>query len=142
MNILIVNQSPYERAYLIRLISAFQIENHVYRQAAHGYEALDIIKFNHIDLVISDIALPYMNGSELIDCLKNSKETCTIPIIIVSNDFQLLLENKSILMKVNDFLIKPFKPMLLEESIKRVVDHKQSHSYIRQSRQQSQLQYG
>ena len=45
MNILIANHSAYERAYIIRLISALELENHIYRQATHGYEILDIIKY-------------------------------------------------------------------------------------------------
>ena len=52
--------------------------------ATNGQEALEIIKQNRPDLIITDMQMPKMSGSELITALKAQPETSEIPIVIVA----------------------------------------------------------
>jgi len=52
--------------------------------ATNGLEALQILERVHPDLIVTDMQMPKMSGSELITALKTSPETATIPIIIVA----------------------------------------------------------
>jgi CheY-like chemotaxis protein len=52
--------------------------------ATNGAEAVQILERIHPDLIITDMQMPKMSGSELITVLKNKPETAKIPIIIVA----------------------------------------------------------
>ncbi len=56
-------------------------ENFIVEVAHHGREALDILRDKRIDLVISDVMMPVMDGWELCRTLKSDMELCHIPII-------------------------------------------------------------
>jgi len=52
--------------------------------ATNGVEALQILERVRADLIVTDMQMPKMSGSELITALKNDPETSRIPIIIVA----------------------------------------------------------
>jgi CheY-like chemotaxis protein len=52
--------------------------------ATNGAEALDILSRMQADLIVTDMQMPKMSGSELITALKSKTETAAIPIIIVA----------------------------------------------------------
>jgi len=52
--------------------------------ATNGIEALQILERRHPDLIVTDMQMPKMTGSELITALKKKPETANIPIIIVA----------------------------------------------------------
>jgi len=52
--------------------------------ATNGAEALQILERARPDLIVTDMQMPKMTGSELITALKNNPETANIPIIIVA----------------------------------------------------------
>jgi CheY-like chemotaxis protein len=52
--------------------------------ATNGLEALQILERVHPDLIVTDMQMPKMSGSELITALKTNPETAKIPIIIVA----------------------------------------------------------
>ena len=52
--------------------------------ATNGVEALQILERVHPDLIVTDMQMPKMSGSELITALKKNPETANIPIIIVA----------------------------------------------------------
>ena len=57
---------------------------HSVESASNGEEALAIVKRMRPDIVITDMQMPRMGGSELITALKSQPETATIPVIIVA----------------------------------------------------------
>jgi CheY-like chemotaxis protein len=52
--------------------------------ATNGQEALETLKRMHPDLIITDMQMPKMNGTEFITALKNNEQTAHIPIVLVS----------------------------------------------------------
>ena len=52
--------------------------------ATNGVEALQVLSRVHPDLIITDVKMPRMSGTELISALKSKPETAKIPIIIVA----------------------------------------------------------
>lgn len=78
---LIVDDSMLIRHTVCRFLEE---RGFVVRSATNGEEALQLLKRVHPDLIITDLQMPKMDGSELIAALKNDPATATIPVIIVA----------------------------------------------------------
>jgi len=60
--------------------------------AANGIEALDVLGRVVPDLIVTDMQMPLMSGSELITVLKSKPETCGVPIIVITGHASGLVE--------------------------------------------------
>jgi CheY-like chemotaxis protein len=60
--------------------------------AANGKEALDVLKRVRPDLIVTDMQMPLMSGSELITVLKSKPETSGVPIIVITGHASGLAE--------------------------------------------------
>jgi CheY-like chemotaxis protein len=78
---LIVDDSMLIRHTVCRFLQerGFAVES-----ATNGQEALELLKQSRPDLIITDMQMPKMSGSELITALKAQPETSNIPIVIVA----------------------------------------------------------
>jgi CheY-like chemotaxis protein len=78
---LVVDDSMLIRYTVCRFLEerGFAVES-----ATNGEEALEILARVHPDLIVTDMQMPKMSGSELITALKNDPKTAGIPIIIVA----------------------------------------------------------
>jgi two-component system chemotaxis response regulator CheY len=78
---LVVDDSMLIRYTVCRFLEerGFAVES-----ATNGVEALQILERIHPDLIITDMQMPKMSGSELITVLKKNTETANIPIIVVA----------------------------------------------------------
>jgi CheY-like chemotaxis protein len=78
---LVVDDSMLIRYTVCRFLEGrgFEVES-----ATNGLEALTILERVHPDLIVTDMQMPKMSGSELITALKKNPKTAGIPIIIVA----------------------------------------------------------
>jgi CheY-like chemotaxis protein len=78
---LVVDDSMLIRYTVCRFLEerGFAVES-----ATNGLEALQILERVHPDLIVTDMQMPEMSGSELITAVKKNPETAKIPIIIVA----------------------------------------------------------
>ena len=78
---LVVDDSMLIRYTVCRFLEerGFAVES-----ATNGVEALEILQRVHPDLIVTDMQMPKMSGSELITAVKKNPETASIPIIIVA----------------------------------------------------------
>lgn len=86
----------------------------VYR-AYNGEEALDVMDHNHIDLIISDIMMPQMDGYELTEAIRSAHYS--VPILMVTAKDQIEDMEKGFRVGTDDYLIKPFN---MKELVLRV----------------------
>jgi DNA-binding response OmpR family regulator len=84
-----------------------------------GREAVDIIKEQQPDLVISDIMMPFMSGLELLELIKS--ENKKIPVILISALDDVEVVQTAIGMGADDFIIKPVNMSELSLRIHRVL---------------------
>jgi CheY-like chemotaxis protein len=80
-NALVVDDSMLIRYTVCRFLEerGFTVES-----ATNGAEALQCLGRAHPDLIVTDMLMPKMSGSELISALKSKPETAKIPVIIVA----------------------------------------------------------
>ncbi len=87
-------------------------------QASNGKEALEIVRKNNIDIVVTDIQMPEMNGIELIREIKSLNRGIKCIIITAYAEFEYAKE--SVKLNVNDYILKPFKSKDLLEIVKKL----------------------
>lgn len=111
--ILIVEDSSAMRSLLISTIEA--LEGFEIVEAANGFEALRLLPRERVDLVITDINMPDINGLELIRYVRNSAIYQTIPLFIISTESSERDLAKGLALGANEYLIKPFDPVDLQK---------------------------
>lgn len=111
--ILIVEDSAEMRKYLAKEISA---EYNV-RLAANGEDALEILKKEKIDLVISDIMMPVMDGCELCNIIKTDSDLSHVPIILLTAAVGVETRIETLESGADGYIEKPFPMELLMSNI-------------------------
>ncbi len=104
--------------------------------ASNGEEALKRVAAQPPDLVLLDVMMPLLDGFEVLSRLKASPDTRDIPVVIISalNDIGSVV--KGIELGADDYLPKPFDPVLLQARIGACLEKKryrdQEVEYLRQ----------
>jgi two-component system, sensor histidine kinase and response regulator len=102
--------------------------------AENGQEALDQIEQHNFDLILLDIMMPGIDGFQVLEKLKKDERLRYIPVIVISalDDIESIV--KCIKMGAEDYLQKPFNPVLLNARISASLEKKflrdQERAYI------------
>jgi len=99
-------------------------ENFIVEVAHHGREALDILRDKRIDLVISDVMMPVMDGWELCRTLKSDMELCHIPIIFLTAKNDLDSKINGLKMGAEAYVEKPFSFNYLKVQILSLLNNR------------------
>ncbi len=86
-------------------------------EALNGKKALKMIDTKKIDIVLTDINMPEMDGQELLMSIREKHNMTELPVIVISGDTHSEKFLKTLKLGANDFLAKPF---LKEELVLRV----------------------
>ncbi|MES2503163.1 MAG: sigma-54 dependent transcriptional regulator [Pseudomonadota bacterium] len=87
--------------------------------AADGYEALAQIKSQHIDLVVSDLHMPGMNGLALLEAIRQENET--LPFIMVTALGEIKTAVEAMKLGASDYILRPFDLETLEIAIAKAL---------------------
>jgi two-component system chemotaxis response regulator CheY len=79
-------------------------------EAGDGLEALERARGQKLDLVITDVNMPDVNGLELVAFLKGSEALRAIPLIVVSSEGSEKDCERGLSLPANAYLTKPFDP--------------------------------
>ena len=88
-------------------------------EASNGKDALEALRHNNIDMIISDWNMPHMNGEELLYEVRNSERWKNIPFIMMSSNSKRDFLITAIQNGVTNYIVKPFTPAELEDKIRR-----------------------
>ncbi len=87
-------------------------------EAENGNDALKKLKeIEHIDIIILDLIMPYMDGKEFLKILKQNEKYVNTPVIVITSDDSPKSQMELISLGVSDYIIKPF---VREIVIKRI----------------------
>ena len=119
--ILVAEDSPTQAAMLKYLLES---SNYKVLLAPDGKQALDKLSQNKPALVISDIAIPVLNGYELCEKIKSDKSTAHIPVILMTSlsDTEEVIEGLSC--GADSFITKPFNNEFLLSSIEKILSER------------------
>ena len=93
--------------------------------AFNGLEALESIKIQIPDIIISDVMMPLMDGVELCKIIKKDIETCHIPFIILTAKDSVIHRIEGIESGANSYIPKPFYPDHLIIRIQKLLEEKE-----------------
>ncbi len=88
-------------------------------EAGNGFEALRILPQEKVDLVITDINMPDINGLELVSFIRQSPNYKTTPLFIISTEGSVRDREKGMSLGANAYLVKPFSPEELQSLIRQ-----------------------
>ncbi len=129
-SVLIVDDSVDNRLLLSDLL---EFQGHTTVMAENGRRALELLKTKIFDLVLLDIMMPVMDGYQTLDRIKSDPLLRHIPVIMISAMDDLDSVVRCIQMGAEDYLLKPFNPILLEARVgaslekKRLRDQEQAY---------------
>ena len=122
-NVLIVDDNEFIRASIVKYLENHRLNVQGTKSAD---EAINYLRQNHCDLVITDILMPGKDGFELVDTIRQSDETFSnIPIIAISGGGKTVDAESalSVLEEKVDFLLKkPFGKSTLLETISTIFE--------------------
>ncbi len=116
MNILIADDEKIEREGIRYLLSLEKGERRIF-EAANGKQAMQILRTENIDMILTDIKMPVMDGLELARRAKELFPEIRIVIFSGYNDFTFAQE--AIRYGVTDYILKPVDPDNFHEIIEK-----------------------
>ena len=93
--------------------------------AGNGEEALAILKEQKVDIVLSDVMMPGIDGIKLCELIKKNMQTCHIPVILLSAKGSIEAQTTGIQTGADDYIPKPFSMSLLKGKISNILKAKQ-----------------
>ncbi|HSB06577.1 MAG TPA: response regulator [Thermodesulfobacteriota bacterium] len=96
--------------------------------AENGDKALKILESAHVDLVLTDLKMPVMDGYELLRCM--NKKYPNIPVIVMSFSLYPEVVTKLRDLGVSQCIEKPFSISLLKEMIAKRVEEKRGEEPV------------
>jgi two-component system chemotaxis response regulator CheY len=109
-NVLIVDDSPAMRRFVRRVLELTGIELGKCLEANNGQEALDVLRLEWVDIVLTDINMPLMDGEELLRALKSDSALQSIPVLVLSTDRSESRVKQMLELGAGGYVGKPFLP--------------------------------
>jgi len=110
-HILVVDDNRMNR---IKLARGLEQQGHTVAVAEHGQQAIEMLRTEPFDVVLLDILMPEMDGYEVLERIKSDSALRDIPVIVISALDEMDSVVRCIEMGAEDYLPKPFNPVLLK----------------------------
>jgi adenylate cyclase len=127
--VLVVDDDPLNRMLLTR---SLEQAGHRVGSAASGQEALEILREKPFDVVLLDIVMPELDGVSVLERLKRDPVLQHVPVIMISAVDEIDTVVRCIEMGAEDYLPKPFNPVLLRARINAALAKKRLHEIERE----------
>src|SRR3954462_3014408 len=88
----------------------------------NGFDAIDFVRENQIDVVLLDESMPGISGLETLAKIKEANQQ--IPVVLITKNETENLMDEAIGRQISDYLIKPVSPNQVLLSLKKIIDNK------------------
>ena len=136
--LLVVDDNEMNRDVLSQRLKR---QGHDVVTAENGREALAMARGQAFDLILLDIMMPEMDGYEVLQRLKADDALHTIPVIMISALDEMDSVVRCIELGAEDYLPKPFNPVLLKARLGACLEKKRTHDRERRFLEQLQQNY-
>lgn len=140
LKVMLVDDEPFILQGLAVLIDWEAEGYEIVKLAANGVEALTYLKENKVDLIITDIRMPQMNGFELLEAIRQQNLSEAYVIVLSGyNDFRYV--QTALRYSCMDFILKPVKQEDLQEALHRVSRQSAQSELARQDNEKMRRGY-
>jgi two-component system chemotaxis response regulator CheY len=120
-SVMIVDDSPVMRGFIRRVMTMSGFELSECLEASNGEEALARLAERTVDVILTDINMPKMNGEELLRRLETDARLRSVPTLVISTDATKARILKMLSLGAQGYMTKPFSPETLREELERVL---------------------
>ncbi|MGD8638981.1 MAG: response regulator [Gammaproteobacteria bacterium] len=132
-SVLVVDDNEMNRDMLVRRLQPLGYQVNVARD---GAEAMDTLMAQSFDLVLLDIMMPIKDGFETLQEIKSHNDLHMIPVIMITALDDTASAARCIQLGAEDYLTKPFDPVLLKARVSSCLERKRLHDQERSYRSQ------
>jgi two-component system, chemotaxis family, chemotaxis protein CheY len=119
--VLVVDDSPAMRKMIRRVLDLSGIELGECLEAGDGQQALDLLRTHWVDIVLTDINMPVMNGEQFLREISRDTLLESIPVMVISTDRTEARIERMKALGARDYVTKPFVPEALGRAMERVL---------------------
>jgi YesN/AraC family two-component response regulator len=121
LRVLLVDDEPFVRRVTIAVLNNLKIS--AVLEAENGEDAITLLKKNSVDLLITDIQMPKMNGIELIKQIRMGKTAAEhgLRTLVVTSFSYTEVLGSCISLDINGFLVKPITQATASDKIQRAL---------------------
>jgi two-component system chemotaxis response regulator CheY len=120
-NVLIVDDSATMRALVRKILNISGLDLGECFEGANGREALEILEHNWIDLVLSDLHMPEMDGAALVKTLRQNHLWQTIPVVLITTEGRKEVLAPYFQYGIQGYIRKPFRPEDIKEKLQTIL---------------------
>ncbi|MFT5287431.1 MAG: two-component system chemotaxis response regulator CheY [Planctomycetota bacterium] len=118
--ILIVDDSATMRKIITRVLRQANLEVETILEAANGIEGLErIVSDPDIQMILSDINMPEMNGIDFVKALRVNHDKESMPVVMITTEGGEAMVETAIEAGANDYVTKPFTPDSIREALEK-----------------------
>ena len=117
LELLIVDDSAAIRKILQRVLQQTDLPIAAVFEAGDGQQALDLLRLHHVNLVLSDINMPNMDGIELLRALRASAEWQHLPVILITTEGSPAKVAQAVELGATSYIRKPFTSDQLRDKL-------------------------
>jgi len=124
MKILVVDDMTSIRHVMLHMLKSIGYDQN--DEAVNGQQALQLLRRNKYDLLITDYHMPKINGIQLLKRIRSEKALANLPVLMITCEDQKTEVQSILAAKVNGFIIKPFTTNTLSKQlnwIKQEISH-------------------
>ena len=125
MRIMIVDDSSCARMFIEKCLEIIGLVDAELFEAGDGKEALDKIKEQPLDLLITDLSMPVMDGESLLKWVKGTPELQDIPVLVISSAGNPAREKKLLELGAFAVLGKPVSPVMMLKTLEPLLEQKE-----------------
>lgn len=117
MRALIVDDSLVMRKIVERCLRQAGLDPLVVWEAGSGVEALEVLRANRVDLILTDINMPAMDGLELVRQIRAQNLASGVPVVMITTESSEEHVRQAILAGARGYIRKPFTAEQVKERV-------------------------
>ena len=125
-NVLIVDDSSSMRAVIKKTLKVSGFNVGQFLMAGDGKEALKVLEGQWVDIILTDINMPNMNGIELLTEVKKDEMLKSIPVVMVTTEGSDKVMQESMRLGAQGYVKKPFRPEEIKGILNSIMGEEES----------------